>query len=39
MITAMAVLDFLNKHDFSPDNITYRVKKSSTLIGGTSASL
>ena len=39
MVTAMAALDFLTKHQLDPERITYAVRKTSTLIGGTTAKL
>lgn len=39
MVTAMTAIDFLNKHGWEPHEICYEVKKTSTLVGGTSANL
>ena len=39
MITAMTALDFIEKYKWNPANIYYEVKKTSTLIGGTTAKL
>ena len=39
MITAMVTVDFLNKYEYNPEKVTYEIRKSSTMIGGTSAKL
>lgn len=39
MITAMVVIDFLKKYDYSPEKITYEIRRPSIIIGGTSAQL
>lgn len=39
MITSMTAIDFLNRHNYNPDRITYAIRKSSTMVGGTSARL
>jgi len=39
MITAMTVIDFVNKNQLNLAKIKYKIKKTSTLIGGTSANL
>lgn len=39
MITAMTAIDFFNKHNFDPQRVTYKVRKPSTMIGGTTARL
>lgn len=39
MITAMTAIDFLKTHNYDGNKITYKIRKSCTLIGGTSANL
>ncbi len=39
MITAMVTMDFLNKYNYDPDQITFSVRKASIMIGGTTALL
>ena len=39
MITAMAAIDFLSKHSYDPEKVTYKIRKPSTMIGGTTAQL
>ena len=39
MVTAMTVIDFLNKYQLNLAKISYKIKKTSTLVGGTSANL
>lgn len=39
MITAMTVVDFLNKYEYDADKVTFTVRKAPTLVGGTSAQL
>lgn len=39
MVTALTALDFLTKYNWKPQNILYEIKKTSTLIGGTTAKL
>ena len=39
MITAMTTVDFLKANQYAANEITYRIKKTCTLIGGTSAGL
>ena len=39
MITAMVTIDFLNKFNYNPDQITFGVRKASIMISGTTASL
>ena len=35
----MTAMDFLNKYELTPENIHYQIRKTSTLIGGTTANL
>ena len=35
----MVVIDFLNKYEYSPNKITYQIRKPSIMIGGTTAQL
>ena len=39
MVTAMAAMDFLNKNQLDPALISFSVRKTSTLVGGTTANL
>ena len=39
MVTAITALDFLAKHSLDPERVKYTVKKTSTLVGGTTAGL
>lgn len=39
MITAITALDFLNKYNIDPALVFYKVKKTSVMIGGTTAKL
>ena len=39
MITAMVTIDFLYKFEYHPDRVSFVVRKSPTLIGGTTANL
>jgi D-alanyl-D-alanine carboxypeptidase len=39
MVTAMAVMDFLEKYGWQPHQISFMVNKTSTLIRGTTANL
>lgn len=39
LITSMVTIDFLSKYGYDPNKVTYTVRKSSTMIGGTSAKL
>ena len=39
MITAITAVDFLYKHNYDPKQVTFPVRKSATLIGGTTANL
>lgn len=39
MVTAMTVIDFLTKFNMNPEKIFYEVKKTSTMVGGTTAHL
>jgi len=35
----MTALDFLNKHSLLPELISYQIRKTSVMIGGTTAQL
>lgn len=35
----MTTIDFLNKYDYNPQKITYKIRKPSIMVGGTSAGL
>ena len=39
MVTAMTALDFLNKHQLNPETTSFKIRKTSTIVGGTSANL
>lgn len=39
MLTAMVAIDFLKFNNYEPDHVTYEVRNTSTLIGGTTANL
>jgi len=39
MITAMVMLDFLAKYELKASRVKYQIRKSSTMIGGTTAKL
>ena len=39
MVTAMTALDFLNKHQLNPEKTSFKIRKTSTIVGGTSANL
>ena len=39
MITAITAIDFLSRYQWDPARVKYEVKKTSTLIGGTTAQL
>lgn len=39
MITAMSAIDFFVRFNLNPDKVTFPVRKVSTMIGGTTASL
>lgn len=38
-MTAMTASDFLIKYDLEPELISYEIKKTSIMVGGTSANL
>ena len=35
----MTAIDYLNKFNYSPEKITYQIRKASIMVGGTSAGL
>lgn len=39
MITAMVMMDHLNRYNLDPKKIPYEIKKNALVIGGTSANL
>lgn len=39
MVTAVTALDFLTKHQLNPHKVKYQIRKTSTLVGGTTANL
>lgn len=39
MITAMVAIDFLRQHEYDEAKVTWQIRKSSTMIGGTTANL
>ena len=39
MITAMVAIDFLLKFNYDPQKVTYKIRKPSIMVGGTSAQL
>lgn len=39
MVTAMTAIDLLRQYELDPTLISYEIRKTSTLIGGTSAKL
>lgn len=39
IITAMTATDFLGRYGWEPEKISYEIKKTSILIGGTTANL
>ena len=39
MVTSITAMDFLIKHNLDPAKVHYSIRKTSTVIGGTTAKL